>query len=82
MLRVCTGLRDCRGYPKPGEIMELEDGDDGQDLIDNGYAEKVGPVAAAVRAVEKVADAIETAAAAPPENAAKRTTKPAPRRKS
>ena len=67
-----SGLRNGKGYPAVGEVMELQEGDPGDDLLRNGYAEKVGPVAA----VERV---IESAVVAPVETAAKRIAKPKPR---
>jgi len=67
-----SGLRNGKGYPAVGEVMELQAGDPGDDLIRNGYAEKVGPVAA----VERV---IETAVVAPVETAARRISKPKPK---
>lgn len=77
ILTSLTGLRNGRKYPPVGGIMELEDGDTGEELLRNGYAEKIGPVAAVKKAVEAV---VETATVAPPENAAKRTRKPTPRK--
>jgi hypothetical protein len=73
MLINISGLRNGKHYPPIGGVMELQPGDSGDDLLRNHYAEKVGPVAAVARAVESVV-------AAPPENMAQRTTRPAPRK--
>jgi hypothetical protein len=66
MLAAISGTRNGAAYPPVGEVLELKPGDAAQDLIGNGYAERVEePV-------------METAEIAPPETAA-RTTKPTPR---
>lgn len=66
MLAALSGARNGAAYPPPGGVLELKPGDTAQDLIGNGYAERVEePV-------------IETAEIAPAENAA-RTLKPKPR---
>jgi len=66
MLVSINGSRNGQPYPPAGGIVDLQHGDDGHDLLDNGYA-------------ELVEDEIETAADGAPENAAVFTAPPVPR---
>jgi hypothetical protein len=74
MLRTIGGTRNGQGYPRVGEIMDItQPGDDAAELIRNGYAELVD-VPKLVRS-----PVMETAEVAPPQNVAKRISKPQPR---
>jgi hypothetical protein len=68
VLKPMDGMRDGYPYPAVGEVMQLQEGDTGIDLVRNGNGEFVEPEVH-----------IEAVVVAPPENAAKRTTKPKPR---
>jgi hypothetical protein len=69
-----TGLRNGKHYPHVGGVMTLEPGDSGEELLRNGYAELIAEPKPAPKPV------VETAEVATPQNAARRTGKPAPRK--
>lgn len=67
-----ANLRDGRRYAEPGEVMELADGDLGDDLL---HPRREPPYAELV-----TTPPLETVAVEPPQRAVKRTRKPTPRK--
>jgi hypothetical protein len=72
MLRSPSGTLNGLPWPEVGEVVEFTNPTAIADLVRNGIAEIVPE--------PKSAPIVETAEKAPPENTAKRTAKPAPRK--
>jgi len=76
MLKYVGGTHDGLPWPAPGDTVEL----DNENLIDELLRSKVAEVVSEEKPTPKPAPVVETAEKAPPENAAPRTAKPAPRK--